>query len=266
MEAHLAALDLKRAVNWPATELVTSYSSLATAAGNLFRFDEAMGWIRQAQALSLPDSVLSVLYQHEAQIHFCMEDYVSSLHILEHGFKLLQQHGKALDVPKILTHYELLSHVMRTSSKQMPAGVAKAMASRQHGLLEQLRKRGYENPLQLPRQYVPGLEARPWYGGCRDEGSGSAVWARDACRAMRAAIASLRQEYKALKEADRLHLEGECIHSHHRGHWSRFEINAISETMDSGTPPCAVESPAACALFRRLHDLGVPVLRAPKLF
>ena len=266
MEAHLAALERKlerkerkHADSGP-SELASSYSSLATDAANLFRFEEAMKWIHQAEALPLPDAALGILYQHEAQIHFCMEDYVSALHMLEHGFKLLRQSGIPLDVPKLLVHYELLAHVMR-SSKQMPVGVAKAMKRRMDGLLQQLRKEGYNSSMQLPKHYVPGLVGRPWHGGCEDKDAARQM--KGACKAVKEALASLQQEYATLKAADKLHQEGECIHSSRLGHWHRFEVNAISETLDSGTPPCAVDSPAACALFRRLRQEGVPVVRAP---
>ena len=260
-DTHLVALELKLADGWLPSKLVTSYASLAQDAVNLFHWQEALRWIQQAQALPLPDSVRSVLYQQEAHIHFCTEDYVSALHVLEHGMKLRQQSGMAIDVPQLLVHHEMLGHVIRNSSKQMPAGVAKAMKLRLLSLVQQLHGKGYENSVQLPKQYVPGLEARPWHRGCN---AGGPSW-KQACEAIKDALESLKQEYAALKRSEKLHQEGECIHSHQRGWWNRFEINAVSENLDSGEPPCAMDSPAACALFRRLRMMGVAVIRAAGL-
>lgn len=263
---HLAALQQKQLAREAPTEMVTSYSALATDAMNLFQLEEALDWIRQAQALPLPKPALAILYQQEAQILECNDDYISALHVFEHSLKLIE-HDKGLKVPQVLQHMGFLKQVL-VNSHDMPRGVVSAIQSRIRGLSEDLIVKGYGGEGQFPKRYVSGLSSRPWHNFPESEESSLFTrpsWIQRAYEATLAGTAELLDEYQGLKEAGKMTREQECIHSHHGGHWSRFEINALWHTetpFDAGGIRCAVESPRACALFRKLQDLGMPLIRA----
>ena len=94
---HEAVLQQKQldSGSWTATDLVTSYSALATDATNLFRFEDALTWIRQAQTEALPAAPLAILYQQESSILECQDDFISALHVFEHSLKLAETKSEA---------------------------------------------------------------------------------------------------------------------------------------------------------------------------
>lgn len=269
---HRAALQQKQNAAWPLTEIVASFAALATDAMNLFHLEEALDWVRQAQALPLPGSALAILYQQEARILECKDDFISALHVFEHSLKLLQQDAKPLEAAQILRHMDFLKQVL--VSDDVPAVVAKSIRSRLEGMSKDLIMKGYGGEGQFPKRYVPSLRSKPWHvlHGCSSndnmenmvsqDGRVWPRWMKRACVALKAAKAELLKEYEILKEAGKMTREQECIHSHHGGQWSRFEINALWHSTDTGGIRCAVESPRACALFQKLQGFGMPLIRA----
>eukprot|EP00435_Cladocopium_sp_Y103_P035400 s1615_g9.t1 len=258
---HRAALHQKQLATWPPVKMVASYSALATDATNLFQLDEALDWVRQAQALPLPKAGLAILYQQEARILECKDDYISALHVFEHSLKLQDAN---VDVPQVLQHMDFLKQVL-VSSQDMPTEVASAIRSRIKDMSKGLIRNGYGSEGQFPKRYVPRLRSEPWHTleEAKEAGElGTPSWMEQAYTATRAAKAELLEEYQALKDAGKMIREQECIHSHRGGQWSRFEINALWHRTDSGGIRCAVESPRACSLFRKLQGVGMPLIRA----
>ena len=241
---HRAALQQKQLDTWPPVKMVASYAALATDAANLVQLDEALDWVRQAQALALPKAGLAILYQQEARILECKDDYISALHVFEHSLKLQDAN---VDVPQVLQHMDFLKQVL-VSSQDMPTEVASAIRSRVKDMAKGLIRN------------VPRLRSKPWH--TLEEAPGVPSWMEQAYAATRAAKTELLEEYQALKDAGKMIREQECIHSHRGGQWSRFEINARWHSTDSGGIRCAVESPRACSLFRKLQRMGMPLIRA----
>ncbi|CAK9031812.1 unnamed protein product [Durusdinium trenchii] len=250
---HERALQQKHEAGFPPSEIVTSYSAVATDATNLFHFEEALSWIRQGQGLALPKAALAILYQQESGILECQDDFISALHVFEHSLKLQEK-----SVADALRHLDLLKQVLH---EEMPPSVASAMRGRVAEIEEELIRLGYGKKGQFPKRYVPGLGVgRPWRSFPTE--TVSASWMLPASQALRAAVPELLLEYLELKEAGQMYREKECIHSHRGGRWSRFEVNAFWHASDSGGIRCAVESPRACALFQELQALGMPLIRA----
>ena len=249
---HRAALQQKQRAAWPPAEMVASYSALATDAMNLFQLEEALDWVRQAEALPLPNVALAILYQQEARLLECKDDYISALHVFEHSLKLQDSNG----VPEVLQHMDYLKQVL--VSHDVPSEVAGAIQSRISQMSNDLIRKGVAGEGQFPKRYVSGLRpGKPW------QSFKESAWMEKADVATRAATAELLEEYYALKEAGKMSREQECIHSHRGGQWSRFEINALNwHSTDSAGIRCAVESPRACALFRKLSGFGMPLIRA----
>lgn len=257
---HRAALQQKKLATWPPVKMVASYAALATDATNLFQLDEALDWVRQAQALALPKAGLAILYQQEARILECKDDYISALHVFEHSLKLQD----AVDVPQVLQHMDFLKQVL--VSQEMPTEVASAIRSRMKDMAKGLIRNGYGSDGQFPKRYVPRLRSKPWHTLEEAPGEAGALgttssWMEQAHAATRDAKAELLEEYQALKDAGKMIREQECIHSHRGGQWSRFEINALWHSTSGGIR-CAVESPIACSLFRKLQRIGMPLIRA----
>eukprot|EP00913_Durusdinium_trenchii_P020170 g18952.t1 len=195
---HERALQQKHEAGFPPSEIVTSYSAVATDATNLFHFEEALSWIRQGQGLALPKAALAILYQQESGILECQDDFISALHVFEHSLKLQEK-----SVADALRHLDLLKQVLH---EEMPPSVASAMRGRVAEIEEELIRLGYGKKGQFPKRYVPGLGVgRPWRSFPTE--TVSASWMLPASQALRAAVPELLLEYLELKEAGQMYRE-----------------------------------------------------------
>jgi tetratricopeptide (TPR) repeat protein len=121
-------------------------------------------------------------------------------------------------------------------------------------LVDSLLAHGWAHPQQLPREYIPGLFSSPWHSVDPDI-AGSFPHLQPIVDALQEAAPALRQEYLALKAAGRMYDETECIHDAGSGSWTWYATNGFWVPRDADG--CAIDTPAACALLRKVHSLGV---------
>ncbi|CAJ1433404.1 unnamed protein product [Effrenium voratum] len=264
-EAALAAKRrrLGRGGGAAATDLVTSYAALAMDDQNLFQPEEALKWLREAQALApqLPKKALAVLYQQEAKIHECQEDYVSALFVFQHGLKI----HRSEDPARRVVHMELLKQAL--AGDGVPPAVAASMQREAEDLARALVQGGHGRVGQFPRSFVPGLSARPWWpveAELWDAGHPElpeVPWQSAALAEVRAAKDHLLQEYQDLKARDLLDTDRECIASSGEM-WRSFQVEAPwrQETCEE-----ASVTPVACRLLAALRGkeggVAAPLLR-----
>jgi hypothetical protein len=76
---------------------------------------------------------------------------------------------------------------------------------------------------------------------------------------LRDAVGGLGEEYWRLRGAGLMQRENECIHSPRGGEWTHLSINVPWVERDGDG--CAVDTPVACDLVRRVAALGLPAVR-----
>ncbi|CAJ1349361.1 unnamed protein product, partial [Effrenium voratum] len=224
---------------------------------------EALKWLREAQALApqLPKKALAVLYQQEAKIHECQEDYVSALFVFQHGLKI----HRSEDPARRVVHMELLKQAL--AGDGVPPAVAASMQREAEDLARALVQGGHGRVGQFPRSFVPGLSARPWWpveAELWDAGHPElpeVPWQSAALAEVRAAKDHLLQEYQDLKARDLLDTDRECIASSGEM-WRSFQVEAPwrQETCEE-----ASVTPVACRLLAALRgkegNVAAPLLR-----
>jgi len=258
LKYHKKALKLKSKTGAASNSagLALSYASIASDYMNSFNLQEALKSVRKAQNLgSLPPEALAVLYQQEAAIHECTDDFVSALQRFEHAGKLSP--ASLATWEHTLKHLELLKRTVASSGDLMPAAVRSAMESRAQNIAARLIDRGpWVRTDQLPKTFFPGLLARPWH--TLDE-MRSRDWVDPSVRLVLGVFVDLQIEYDKLRQGGYMRRETECIHQHAGGEWRSFQINSPWEVLHDG---CADATPVACRLFADLGKLGMPLIRA----
>eukprot|EP01065_Artemidia_motanka_P002451 TRINITY_DN11176_c0_g1_i3.p1 TRINITY_DN11176_c0_g1~~TRINITY_DN11176_c0_g1_i3.p1 ORF type:complete len:424 (+),score=116.65 TRINITY_DN11176_c0_g1_i3:110-1273(+) len=248
--ARLEAVTLMEQYGADAASKATAHAAAAQELKALGRYDEAHAHVAQAaQTAQLPLAATAVLAELAASIHDCSGDFVSALQTYEQAMRIRPPSPRA-----VLTHVDYLRKVLRADPPP-PFEVAAAMRKRADGLVEGLVSSGpWETAQQLPGAYVRGLRSWPF--------PPMQHWdsLQRAAGVLEASASELRQEYFRLSGAGLLKPDAECI-GDGVGKWRRFETNAPWHPRDESG--CAVDSPTACSVLRRIRDLGVvTVLRA----
>ena len=245
----------------PATDsqLILSYASLSHALRQALKLSEAGAMAEKALAIAnkasnhhvVPPAVMSMLLTLQSGIAECQGDYVTALLKIEQSLKV----APPTDLEHVRMHLDLLRRVVSSEQHRMPPQVAAQMTSRGDKIVEFLLTQGYEHRNQFPKYYVPGLEALAWHELDSIPSYAGAI------SLLRAAAASLREEYATLRDHNLLSPERECIHDISQGQWRRFEITGFWNNIDASTN-CSKHTPAACKLLADLRKAGLPVLRA----
>ena len=162
----------------------------------------------------------------------------------------------ARDLDSVRLHVVLLKHVISSGRSSLPPLVLTQMGTRLQQLVDVLMREGhYQTALQLPKYYLANLTAKPWHG-LDDVPAQLRPTYQAAMEMIEAAHARLVEEYGTLGSL--MESERECIHG--AGAWTRFDITAAWLPRDDNQ--CTIATPAACALFAGLRQLGLPVIRA----
>eukprot|EP00928_Gymnodinium_smaydae_P042362 TRINITY_DN28538_c0_g1_i1.p1 TRINITY_DN28538_c0_g1~~TRINITY_DN28538_c0_g1_i1.p1 ORF type:complete len:510 (-),score=71.56 TRINITY_DN28538_c0_g1_i1:188-1717(-) len=224
----------------------------ANACKKVYDQDIPLTYVKEAldMAGSLPPKLVVLAHQIKSEVHKCADDFVSASKCLDIVQKV--DPNSAKETRHIHQHASLLRSAL---SSDLSGADRIEVRKKMQKLTSKLLKIGpWERIDQLPNMYVPGLLAKAWH--TMDDFPRLSEWSR----IVQESKEELLHEFDVLKQRGLLLRESECIHSRKSGDWVRFDVNGVWQERDSDN--CATAAPAACKLFKRLKDMGMPLLRA----
>lgn len=198
------------------TDLLLGYVGLADAATKALRFDDALAAIGGARRVLVgreSPASLAGLLRAEATIVDCAGDSARALELSDEALRIAPLPTGPLKQPAHVTVALDRIRVLRRAAGAagvLPDAAARHIESADRLATALVAGGGYAHPMQLPRNFKPGLPGRPWHSFARSDGGHASL--RPLRSLLERAADDLREEFKRIAAQGLLLVEQECIH------------------------------------------------------